>query len=90
MINFHQKKGITNLILLGIATASLIFIEGAIAPQTTSAQKVDETSIAQASVLQAESAQEETLYLNNDRTYSYNLVAKEQGQCRIYRPRSVR
>ena len=79
MINFHKKNGTTNLILLGIATASLIFIEGAIAPQTTSAQKVDETSIAQASVLQAESAQEETLYLNNDRTYSYNLVAKEQG-----------
>ena len=79
MINFHQKNDTTNLILLGIATASLIFIEGAIAPQTTSAQKVDETSIAQASVLQAESAQQETLYLNNDRTYSYNLVAKEKG-----------
>ena len=27
----------------------------------------------------ANSAQQETLYLNNDRTYSYNLVAKEKG-----------
>ena len=29
--------------------------------------------------LKAESAQQETLYLNNDRTYSYNLIAQEQG-----------
>ena len=79
MINYSKKNYQTNLILLGIATASLIFIEGAIAPGATSAQKVDETSIAQASVLQAKSAQQETLYLNNDRTYSYNLVAKERG-----------
>ena len=79
MINSQKKNSTTKLILLGIATASLIFIEGAIAPGATSAQKADEISIAQASVLQAESAQSETLYLNNDRTYSYNLVAKEKG-----------
>ncbi len=29
--------------------------------------------------LLAKSAQEETLYLNNDRTYSYNLIAKQRG-----------
>lgn len=29
--------------------------------------------------LRAESAQQETLYLNSDRSYSYNLVAKERG-----------
>lgn len=29
--------------------------------------------------LKAESAQSQTLYLNNDRTYSYNLVAQERG-----------
>ncbi|WP_144054317.1 hypothetical protein [Pleurocapsa sp. PCC 7319] len=29
--------------------------------------------------LKAESAQQETLYLNNDRTYSYNLIAQERG-----------
>ena len=77
MINFNQKNSQTNLIVLGIATASLMFVEGAIASKASS--QIEQTSIAQASVLQAESAQQETLYLNNDRTYSYNLVAKEQG-----------
>ncbi|WP_319421025.1 hypothetical protein [Pleurocapsa sp. FMAR1] len=35
--------------------------------------------LAQSRPLAAKSAQQETLYLNNDRTYSYNLVAKERG-----------
>lgn len=30
--------------------------------------------------LKAKSAQSETLYLNNDRTYSYNLIAREKGE----------
>ena len=30
--------------------------------------------------LKAKSAQTETLYLNNDRTYSYNLIARERGE----------
>ena len=30
--------------------------------------------------LKARSAQSETLYLNNDRTYSYNLIAKERTE----------
>ena len=30
--------------------------------------------------LKAKSAQSETLYLNNDRTYSYNLIAKERTE----------
>ncbi|MBE9047677.1 hypothetical protein IQ255_25285 [Pleurocapsales cyanobacterium LEGE 10410] len=35
--------------------------------------------LAQSRPLEATSAQQETLYLNNDRTYSYNLVAAERG-----------
>ena len=34
---------------------------------------------AQSRSLSARSAQKETLYLNNDRTYSYNLIAKRRG-----------
>jgi hypothetical protein len=30
--------------------------------------------------LKAKSAQSETLYLNNNRTYSYNLIARERGE----------
>ena len=36
--------------------------------------------LAQSRTITANSAQQETLYLNNDRTYSYNLVAKERGE----------
>lgn len=36
-------------------------------------------ALAQNRTITAKSAQQETLYLNNDRTYSYNLVAKERG-----------
>ena len=35
--------------------------------------------IAQSRTIEARSAQKETLYLNNDRTYSYNLIATQQG-----------
>ena len=35
--------------------------------------------LAQNRTLTANSAQKETLYLNNDRTYSYNLVAQKRG-----------
>ena len=35
--------------------------------------------LAQSRTIAANSAQQETLYLNNDRTYSYNLVAEERG-----------
>lgn len=35
--------------------------------------------LAQTRSITATSAQRETLYLNNDRTYSYNLIAKRRG-----------
>lgn len=35
--------------------------------------------LAQSRSITATSAQRETLYLNNDRTYSYNLIAKQRG-----------
>ena len=35
--------------------------------------------LAQNKLIKATSAQLETLYLNNDRTYSYNLVAQNRG-----------
>ena len=35
--------------------------------------------LAQSRSIRATSAQRETLYLNNDRTYSYNLIAKERA-----------
>ena len=35
--------------------------------------------VAQSRTIEAKSSQKETLYLNNDKTYSYNLVATQSG-----------
>ena len=67
--------------IFGIGTLS---ISPALADNHTdsmeSSTQRSEFTIAQNSPdLKAQSAQQETLYLNNDRTYSYNLIAQEQG-----------
>ncbi|MDJ0567417.1 MAG: hypothetical protein QNJ53_00070 [Pleurocapsa sp. MO_192.B19] len=61
--------------------ATVVVLIGGISFSTRSAfsQQKPQILIAQAATIKAESAQEETLYLNNDRTYSYNLVAQERG-----------
>lgn len=45
----------------------------------TARSSVPLTLLAQNNIIRATSAQEETLYLNNDRRYSYNLIAAERG-----------
>lgn len=45
----------------------------------TQAQQYLAQNLAQSRTIEAKSAQQETLYLNNDRTYDYNLVATQQG-----------
>ena len=60
--------------LLVLLTGSVIY------PQKTGAEATISTLISQRrSSLNAESAQSETLYLNNDRTYAYNLIAQTTG-----------
>lgn len=56
-------------ILLLIGSAELISINS----------KEIDTHIAQSITIEAQSSQQETLYLNNDRTYSYNLIATQSG-----------
>lgn len=77
-INSKTKKNYKStafLAALGILTGSVLFpVQKAIA-QT---DRVLIVQRANANIL-AKSAQSETLYLNHDRTYSYNLIAKEQG-----------
>lgn len=62
-----------------IATFAVVAGSISIFPSQAFSQQKAEILIAQRPNLKAESAQSETLYLNNDRTYSYNLVAKERG-----------
>lgn len=63
------------LVTLGILVGSISLYPQAVLSQTGQLLTAQRRNF---DVL-AKSAQEETLYLNNDRTYSYNLIAKEEG-----------
>ena len=73
----RNKKYSKNFIW--IFTATILISGVSFVPRPVFSQQKTQRLIAQSSVLKAESAQKETLYLNNDRTYSYNLVARERG-----------
>ena len=76
------NKKLSNIYSISTLTTTFLFLSagGLIYPDISLAEKTPSLTIAQGSYsLPAESAQQETLYLNNDRTYSYNLVAQEQG-----------
>ena len=75
--NDKDKKHSKNFIW--IFTATILISGVSFVPRPVFSQQKTQRLIAQSIALQAESAQEETLYLNNDRTYSYNLVARERG-----------
>lgn len=65
-----------------IATVAVLVGGISLFPQQAFSQQKSAILIAQTPKtpnLKAESAQQETLYLNNDRTYSYNLIAQEKG-----------
>ncbi len=49
-------------------------------PAAGLAQKSASLLLSQTNAIQATSAQKETLYLNNDRVYSYTLIASERGK----------
>ena len=75
--NIESKNHYKNSVLLVIAAILISSIS--FFPRSVFGQQKPQRLIAQNIALKAESAQEETLYLNNDRTYSYNLVAQERG-----------
>ena len=61
--------------------ATLLALGGVWTYQPALSQENTRFLIAQnAPNLKAKSAQSETLYLNGDRTYSYNLIARERGE----------
>ena len=61
--------------------ATLLALGGVWTYQPALSQENTRLLIAQnAPNLKAKSAQSETLYLNGDRTYSYNLIAQEEGE----------
>lgn len=63
-----------------IATTAVFTGILALSPRISLSQtKPDSFLVSQNNTITATSAQQEILYLNNDRTYSYNLVAQERG-----------
>ena len=77
---FKHERSSQIKLLTKAATAILFIGAGFSYSQPSFSQENNVLTIAQSSPdLRAESAQEETLYLNNDRTYSYNLIAQEGG-----------
>lgn len=78
-INNKLKNSLKNSI--SIATSTVLIGSISVYARPAQSQAVTPKLLAQNSIaLKAESAQSETLYLNNDRTYSYNLVAQERGE----------
>lgn len=74
----HNKFQIN--LLTKVATALLFIGAGFSYAKPSFSQENNTITIAQSYPdLRANSAQSETLYLNNDRTYSYNLIARERG-----------
>ena len=74
----NQRK--INNFFISTTTALVFLSAGFVSGRPSFAEAIPHDSIAQSSPnVTAKSAQSETLYLNNDRSYSYNLIAKERG-----------
>ncbi|MEM8677447.1 MAG: hypothetical protein AAGF83_26845 [Cyanobacteria bacterium P01_G01_bin.67] len=76
-----QNKQLKNIPQLLSYSLTLFLVLGGLSHQKSAwAKNRTSTIITQNSVkIVARSAQQSTLYLNNDRTYSYNLIAQERG-----------
>jgi hypothetical protein len=78
------KRTLTKSWFLGLAVSSTVLLgTGGTLPTNAVTQTPRSSTtpilLAQNNIIQATSAQQSTLYLNNDRRYSYNLVATERG-----------
>ena len=77
----NSKNHYRSKYCIWMATATILIGGTSLLPRPVLSQQKPQRLIAQSPspTLKAQSAQEETLYLNNDRTYSYNLIAQERG-----------
>ena len=70
-MNIHYKSSI-------FTGAFFLFLLGSVAPTLASDSKSN-IYIAQSRTIEAKSAQQDILYLNNNKTYNYNLIATQEG-----------
>jgi hypothetical protein len=77
LANFpHHKKGVFDLhTLLSVVGSTLLMGTTLTLSKPVVAQSSATIQIAQAEAIRTTSAQRQTLYLNHDRSYSYNLIA---------------
>lgn len=81
MLNNSNDEGTFLTRRVGSWAAGATLLLGALSlfPEAGLSQKNPQQILAQSSTIAANSAQEETLYLNNDRIYNYNLIASESS-----------
>ena len=78
--NRNQNNNINLKLSTSIAALTVLIGGVTFSPRPALSQQNQQLLIAQNAAISAESAQQETLYLNNDRTYSYNLIAQSAGE----------
>jgi len=77
-MTFHTHNSAFRKVLVALAAGSTLLVGAAYRAEKAAASPNNSVRIAQANVVPTSSIQQETLYLNNDRAYSYNLEV-EQG-----------
>lgn len=77
-MNFFAHNSICRNALIALAAGSGLLVGAAYKTERAIALPATNVRIAQAEAIQTSSIQQQTLYLNNDRAYSYNLEV-EQG-----------
>ena len=78
--NSNDKKTfLTRRVGSWAASSTLLLGSFMLLPAAGFAREPAQILVAQSNTIEVASAQEETLYLNNDRVYSYNLIATERS-----------
>lgn len=76
----YHNRALTKRLLTFAANSVLLTALAGIAPSIAFAQSNSSLQVAQTQATRTTSAQQGTLYLNNDRIYSYNLVVRQPSR----------
>ncbi|MGJ3249603.1 MAG: hypothetical protein ACFE0J_00520 [Elainellaceae cyanobacterium] len=86
-MNFLFHKHVSKPLVAAVAAGSAVLVGAIALPGEAIATRSPAVHVAQSSAIQTTSAQNGTLYLNNDRIYSYNLEVEDDTRINgIYVP----
>lgn len=77
MLSRNNHQSLVSRIAIAAAGSAVLGLSPLLLPEVASAQSNTSFLVSQSYGLQATSAQSDTLYLNDDRVYSYDMVASE-------------